>query len=116
MAEVTPQTQGNLTDDDKLWALLSWIFAPIVPIIVLLLEDKKARPFIKYNAIQALVLSVVGYVVSSILSFVVVGCFIGLAVLVYMIYLAIQSYQGKWVTVPVVTDFCKSQGWIEGAA
>jgi uncharacterized protein len=113
MAEVNSQPQGNLTDDDKLWALLSWIFAPIVPIIVLLLEDKKARPFIKYNAVQALVLSVVGYVVSSILSFVVIGCFIGLAVLIYIIYLAIQAYQGKWVTVPVITDFCKSQGWIE---
>ena len=113
MAEVNPQPQGNLTDDDKLWALLSWIFAPIVPIIVLLLEDKKARPFIKYNAVQALVLSVVGYVISSILSFVVIGCFIGLAVLIYIIYLAIQAYQGKWVTVPVITDFCKSQGWIE---
>ncbi len=113
MAEVNPQPQGNLTDDDKLWALLSWIFAPLVPIIVLLLEDKKARPFIKYNAVQALVLSVVGYVVSSVLSFVVIGCFIGLAVLIYIIVLAIQSYQGKWVTVPVITDFCKSQGWID---
>jgi len=112
MAEMDPQVPMDMTDDDKLWALLSWIFAPIVPIIVLLLEDKKVRPFIKYNAIQALVLSVVGYVVSSVLSFIVVGCFIGVAVLIYMIVLAIQSYQGKWVTIPVVTDFCKGQGWI----
>ena len=107
---VNPQV--DITDDDKLWALLSWILAPIVPIIVLLLEDKKARPFIKYNAIQALVVSVVGYVISSILSVVLVGCFTALALFVYVIYLAIQSYQGNWVTVPVVTDFCKNQGWI----
>lgn len=113
MAEINPQVQVEITDDDKLWALLSWIFAPLVPIIVLLLEDKKARPFIKYNAMQALVLSVVGYVVSSVLSFIVIGCFVGIAVLVYMIYLAIQSYQGNWVTIPVVTDFCKNQGWID---
>ena len=112
MVQMDPQVPMDVTDDDKLWSLLSWIFAPIVPIIVLLLEDKKARPFIKYNAIQALALSVVGYVVSSVLSFIVIGCFIGVAVLIYMIYLAIQSYQGKWVTVPVVTDFCKNQGWI----
>lgn len=113
MAEVNPQPQLEMTDDDKLWALLSWIFSPIVPIIVLLLEDKKARPFIKYNAIQALVLSVVGYVISAILSAVIIGCFTGLALLVYVIYLAIQSYQGNWVKIPVVTDFCKNQGWIE---
>ena len=114
MAEMDPQVtvQAEITDDDKLWALLSWIFAPLVPIIVLLLDDKKARPFIKYNAVQALVLSVVGYVVSSVLSFIIIGCFIGIAVLVYVIYLAIQSYQGNWVTIPVITDFCKNQGWI----
>ena len=115
MAEMDPQVtvQAEITDDDKLWALLSWIFAPLVPIIVLLLDDKKARPFIKYNAVQALVLSVAGYVISSVLSFIIIGCFIGIAVLVYVIYLAIQSYQGNWVTIPVVTDFCKSQGWID---
>ncbi|MFN2108468.1 MAG: DUF4870 domain-containing protein [Anaerolineae bacterium] len=112
MAQMDPQVQIDVTDDDKLWALLSWILAPIVPIIVLLLEDKTVRPFIKYNAVQALVVSVVGYIVSSVLSFIIIGCFVGVAVLVYIIYLAIQSYQGKWVTIPVVTDFCKGQGWI----
>jgi len=50
MAVIDPQSALDLTDDDKLWALLSWIFSPIVPIIVLLLEDKKQRKFIKYNA------------------------------------------------------------------
>jgi uncharacterized protein len=115
MAVVNPQPPVELTDDDKLWALLSWIFSPIVPVIVLLLDDKKQRPFIKYNAIQALALSIVGYVISAVLSAVVIGCFTGLALLVYIIYLAIQSYQGKWVTVPVVTDFCVNQGWIERA-
>lgn len=107
-----PQVQMDVTDDDKLWALLSWLLAPIVPIIVLLLEDKKARPFLKYNAIQALVVSGLGYVISSVLSVVLIGCFTGLVVFGYTVYLAIQSYQGNWVTVPVVTDFCKNQGWI----
>ncbi len=112
MVQMNPQVPMDVTDDDKLWALLSWILAPIVPIIVLLLEDKKSRPFIKYNAIQALALTLVGYVVSSVLSAVLIGCFTGIALFIYVIYLAIQSYQGKWVTVPVVTDFCKGQGWI----
>ncbi len=115
MTVENPQVLTELTDDDKLWALLSWIFSPFVPVIVLLLEDKKQRAFIKYNAIQALALSIVGYVISAVLSAVVIGCFTGLALLVYIIYLAIQSYQGKWVTVPVVTDFCVNQGWIERA-
>lgn len=104
--------QMDITDDDKLWALLSWIIAPIVPIIVLLLEDKKARPFIKYNAMQALVVSVVAYVLSSVLSFAFIGCITGPAAFIYFIYLGIQAYGGKVVTVPVVTDFCKNQGWL----
>ena len=112
MQEPNVAPQVDVTDDDKLWALLSWIFAPLIPIIVLLLEDKKNRPFIKYNAMQALIFSVIGYVVASVLSAVIIGCFIGVAVLVYQIYLAVQAYNGKWVTVPVVTDFAKNQGWI----
>ena len=112
MVSPEPQMGMDVTDDDKLWALLSWIFAPLVPIIVLLLEDKKTRPFIKYNAMQALILSVVGYVISAVLSAVLIGCFVGVALVVYQIYLAIQAYGGNWVKIPVVTDFAKNQGWI----
>jgi uncharacterized protein len=113
MAEIDPTTSTMITDDDKLWSLLSWIFTPLVPIIVLLLEDKKQRAFIKYHAMQALVLGVAGYIISSILAPVVIGCITGPLLLVYFIYLGIQAYGGKWVTIPVVTDFCVNQGWIQ---
>ncbi|MBN1876251.1 MAG: hypothetical protein JXA33_18650 [Anaerolineae bacterium] len=109
---VSPQVD-NVTDDDRLWALLSWILTPIVPVIVLLLDDKKGRPFIKYNAIQALILGVVGYILSSVLIPVIgLGCLTGLAVFGYQIYLAIKANSGEWVVVPVLTDFVKNQGWI----
>jgi len=111
MVQMDPQVPMDVTDDDKLWALLSWIFAPVVPIIVLLLEDKKVRPFIKYNAFQALVVGIVT-VISSALTAAVIGCITTPLLIIYEIYLAVQSYQGKWVTIPVVTDFCKGQGWI----
>ena len=32
------------SDDDKLWALLAYVFTPLIPIIILLMEDKKNRP------------------------------------------------------------------------
>ena len=105
---------NDITDDDKLWSMLSYILGPIVPIIMLLLEDKKNRPFIRYNAMQALVLSVVMYVISAVLAPVVgIGCVVAVAVLGYSIYLGIKAYNGETVTIPVVTDFCKKQGWIE---
>ncbi len=102
----------DITDDDKLWSLLSWIFAPLVPVIVLLLEDKKNRPFIKYNAINALIFSVIAYVLGTVLSFIIIGCVIAVAGLIYQIYCGIQAYNGKTVTVPVITDFAKKQNWI----
>jgi len=100
----------DLTQDDKLWALLSYLLNPIVPIIVLLMEDKKSRPFIKNNAVQALGFFVVWFVISLIT---VVGgaCFVPLAY-IYQIYLAIKAYQGEFVTIPVLTDFMKKQGWL----
>jgi uncharacterized membrane protein len=96
----------NLTSDDKLWALLSWLFWPVA-VIVLLMEDKKSRPFIKYNAVMSLAYAVPLYVLGTI----TVGCLLAVGA-IYGIVLAIQAYQGKWVTVPVITDFVKKQGWV----
>lgn len=104
-------TATDVTSDDKLWALLSWIFSPIIPVIVLLMEDKKNRPFIKYNAIQALAWGLVVYVLSAVLSFVIVGLCLGVVGLLLNIYWGIQAYNGKYVTIPFLTDFVKKQGW-----
>lgn len=98
-----PMGGEEITQDDKLWALLSYIFCPLVGIIVLLLEDKKNRPFLKYNAVVSIILGVVGVLLSW-------AC-IGILVWFYAIYLGIKSYQGEWVEVPLVSDFVKNQGW-----
>jgi len=100
----------EITSDDKLWVLLAYVLSPLVPIIILLLEDKKNRPFIKAHNTQALVLGVISVVIGIVLSWTV--C-VPLALWVYMIYLGIQGYQGQYVTIPVITDFVKNQGWAE---
>jgi uncharacterized membrane protein len=97
---------ADVTQDDKLWSLLSWLLWPVA-VIVLFMEDKKSRPFIKYNAVLALAFTVVMYVVGTI----TVGCLLVVGG-IYAIVLAIQAYQGKWVTVPVLSDFVKKQGWV----
>ncbi|MBP8001160.1 MAG: hypothetical protein KA314_01335 [Chloroflexi bacterium] len=94
----------NITDDDKLWALLSMVFAPLVGIIALLIEDKKSRPFIKYYAVQSIVLGVLSILLS--------GICIGVLVWVYGIYVGVKAYGGEMVQIPVITDFCRNQGWI----
>lgn len=103
------------TSHDKLWALLAYIFSPLVPIIILLLEDKKNRPHLKQHTMQALVVGVAFTVILIVLSFIpLVQCvspLVALAMLALMIYWGIQAYNGKTFTIPVVTDFVKNQGW-----
>ncbi len=98
-----PMGGEEITQDDKLWSLLSYIFCPLIGIIVLLIEDKKNRPFIKYNAIVSIILGILGVILSW-------AC-IGILVWFYAIYLGIKSYQGELVQVPVISDFVRNQGW-----
>ena len=97
--------EDEVSSDDKLWALLGYIFG-IVALIALLMEDKKNRPFIKFHAVQALML----WVITLILSF--TGC-LWLLPWVYGLYIGIMAYQGQTNEIPVLTDFAKNQGWIE---
>jgi uncharacterized membrane protein len=103
----------DLTSDDKLWAFLAYIplIGWIAAILALVMEDKKSRPYIKFHAIQGLILAVINGVVSGILSFVVIGICTAIALAVYSLYVGWKAYQGETITVPFVTDFIKSQGW-----
>jgi len=109
--QIPEQPVSDVTQNDKLLAALAYIFTPIVSIILLLLEDKKDRPFIKAHNVQALVFGVVYYLIVSILSFVVVGlCLIPVGIILQL-YWAYKAYQGEMVNIPVITDFVKNQGW-----
>lgn len=95
----------DVTSDDKLWAALAYVFSPLVPIILMLMEDKKNRPFIRAHNIQALILGII-IIVTAPLTF---GC-TGLLWFV-MLFWAYKAYQGEMVEVPGLTGFVKGQGW-----
>lgn len=112
---------GEITDQDKLWAALSYIFAPLIGIIVLLMEENKNRPFQKYHAVQSIAFGIVIMVVVPILSAILgaVTFFIGglggccpVVLVLALFYYAYQAYQGVWIEIPVLTDFLKGQNWI----
>lgn len=105
----TNQFQGEVTSDDKLWAALAYAFSPLIPVIILLMADKKDRPFIKAHSVQALVLGIVVWIVATIIG--TFTCGIGFILWLLMFYLAYVAYQGKTITIPVITDFVKKQGW-----
>ncbi len=117
MAEenVAPVEEAEeVTQDDKLWALLSWLpwVGWILAIIALVIEPQKTRPFIRHNAVQALAVNIVLGVLSAILSPTCVGSILVLVLWLATIYWCIKAYQGEWITIPFVADFCKNQGWI----
>ena len=104
---------ADVTDDDKLWAFLAYVFTPLIPIILMLMEDKKKRPFIKEHNAQALAWGLFNLVGGTILSSVLFFCF-GLPSMILWgvgVYWGWQAYQGNSVTIPVLTDFVKGQGW-----
>lgn len=111
MSDFNPE----VTSDDKLWAALAYALSPIVPIILLLMENKKNRPFIKANNMQALVVGLANFIIGIILGItVILACLapiVALVIWIYQLYLAYQAYQGKTPVIPLVSDFCKNQGW-----
>jgi uncharacterized membrane protein len=110
----TPYSDEEVSDDDKLWAMLSWIpFVGIVlAILALLMEPQKDRAFVRFHAVQAIGANVIIGIVSLILSITVVLICITPFLWLATIYPAIKAYQGEWLELPWLTGFCKSQGWI----
>ncbi len=110
--EPMPSMEG-ISDDDKLWAFLAYVFTPIVPIILMLMEDKKNRPFIRAHNAQALAWGVFNLVGGTILSSVLFFCLGAPSIIIWAVgvYWGWQAYQGKEVTIPFLTDFVKNQGW-----
>ena len=104
--------ESGVTSDDRLWATLAYIFTPIVPVIILLMEDKKNRPFLKAHNAQALAWGIILVVLSVVLTpFAFVGCIVGVAGLIVSIVWAVKANKGEYIEIPVITKFVKDQGW-----
>jgi len=106
-----PSFQPEITSDDKLWALLAYIFTPLIPLVILLMPDKKDRPFLKAHNMQALILGVIEWVINFALSFIVIGCITSVITIIVNIYLGVKANKGETFEIPVITNFVKNQGW-----
>jgi uncharacterized membrane protein len=115
---------SDITSDDKLWAALGYPI-PIIALIMLFIEDKKKRPFIKFHAVHALALIIVLIVVeilAGILQAILGALHIGFLGVVFgcltpflwllLFWPAILAFQGKYFDVPVVTKFLRGQHWV----
>ncbi len=103
----------DVTSDDRLWAAIGYPI-PILPIIALFMEEKKNRPFIKFHAVQSIVFNVVLYILITVISFVTFGLGAICAPLLWLVVLwpAFEAYNGKYLEIPVITNFLRNQGWV----
>ncbi len=103
----------DITSDDKLWSALGYPI-PLIAIIVLFMEDKKNRPFIKFHAVQSIAFNIVLWILIFIISAVTLGFGAICAPILWLVTLwpAYESYQGKYLELPVITNFIKNQGWV----
>ena len=106
MTEDEMRNETDSSSDDRLFAALAYALSPLMPIIILIMPDKKDRAFIRAHNVQALI-------VGMLLWFIVVpftfGC--GSIGWVIMLYLAYVAYQGNTINIPLVTSFVKNQNW-----
>ena len=134
-----PIVDPDASSDDRLIALLSYItqiLIPVVmPVIVLLSESSKQRPFQRYHAVQSLALTIVfmGFGAAVIVgtAFLTVIPFVGWVfsivsvlllclapIAMLMVWMALgfygyQAYQGKRFAIPGLTSFLYDQGWLK---
>jgi uncharacterized membrane protein len=114
-----------ISPNDRLWAILSYIFAPLVGIIVLLLEEYKTRPFARYHAVQSIgfgvaafvyvILFSIIYTILTALTFGLLGLCLWIfffAPIVPAVYYAYRASQNRYFQIPVLTNFMVQQGWL----
>jgi uncharacterized membrane protein len=103
---------NDVTSDDRLWGLLAYVLTPLVPVIILLMEDKKNRPFLKAHTVQALILGAVEVVISAVLSPVFfIGCFVGVAAFIINVLYGLKANKGEVFDIPVISNIVRQQGW-----
>src|SRR3990172_6082097 len=91
-----PKAGMEVSSDDKLWAALAYVFSPLVPIIILLMEDKKNRPYIKAHNMQALVWGLLVYVIGGITTAFVIGlCLLPLGLLVELYWARSEEHTSE---------------------
>lgn len=120
----------DATQDDRLLAALAYgaqLVIPVLPPLILLIsEASKSRPFQRYHAVQALALGLVVWglgiglaTLAIIAAASVIGllclCFIapvGIVLWLLPLYYALLAYSGKRFRIPGLTQFLQDQGWL----
>ena len=95
------------SEKDRWWAALSYVFSPILPIILLALFDLDDYPFLKEHIYQSLAVGIL-FLLSMPIILPSTLC-IGSLFWLIMPYWCLQAYMGQSITIPWVTEWVKNQ-------
>ncbi len=121
---------SDTTDNDRLMAALAYASQVVIPILVpavmLMAEESKARPFQKYHARQSLgflglaaayeILAALVFCGLTAITGGCLGCVLWLIFFVPVVpalYYAYRAYQGLYFRIPFVTDMMIQNKWLE---
>lgn len=103
--KVTPPSDDSA---GKILAALGYLFW-VIALVALLIEPYKSDAFVRFHAVQGLALGVVIWVLTAVgMPLLGLGGLIGLAGFVYQIYLAVKTWNGEKIEVPLLYDLVKS--------
>jgi uncharacterized membrane protein len=92
----------------KILAALGYLFW-VIALVALLIEPYKSDAFVRFHAVQGLALGVIIWVLTAVgMPLLGLGGLIGLAGFVYQIYLAMKTWNGEKIEVPLLYDLVKS--------
>jgi uncharacterized membrane protein len=104
--EVMPTRPGPVTDSSKLLAALGYLF-PIIALVMLLIDPYKNEKFVRFHAIQAIALWVVGLTAWI----PILGWILALLAFIFAVIGLVKAFQAQYWEVPVVYSVVK--GFIE---
>ncbi len=107
--EEPAKTEARAGDKDyRLWAAICYVL-PVLGGIIVLLTDKKNDKKLVFHAWQSLIAGIVLWLVTMVLSFVLIGCIVGPLGYLVMLFWAYKMYTGEEVLVPTISEYAKKQ-------
>jgi uncharacterized membrane protein len=103
-------TGGPASDNSKAIAAFGgYLFAPW-GLIALFLDPYKNEPWLRKHVLQGAAFSIIGYLVASVTSAVLIGLLIYPIVFIVLVVYTLKAWKGEDFDVPVVSGFIKQ--WV----
>jgi hypothetical protein len=100
----------QISEKERWWAALSYIFSPCVPAVLFFIFDLDEMPFLKSHIYQALAAGIIFALLLPLLLAATLG--IGGLFWLIMPYWALKAYHGENIIIPWISTFVKEQGWV----